>query len=136
MIRLSRQTRRKVTDRTGKAMMQRTLFDVVKPVADPPHSGPETSRAAAEQIKPAAGKLRRLVYWYIVNQGPAGATDHEVSAGLGLQSDTCRARRVELRDTGHVVDSGQRRPTPSGRGATVWVATDKPLSPDDYQKST
>jgi len=94
---------------------------LVTPPADPPHSGPATSRAAADAVKPAIGKLRRLVLHFIAKQGLAGATDHEVSAGLGLLSDTARARRVELRDAGRIVDSGQRRATPSGRRAIVWV---------------
>ncbi len=109
--------------------MQRTLFNVTPPPPDPPHSGPETSRAAADAIKPHAGLLRERVYRFIAGRGPHGATDPEAAAVLGLQPDTARARRVELRDAGCLVDSGQRRMTPSGRAATVWVATDKPYPP-------
>jgi len=57
-------------------MRQLNLFDHDRvPPANPPHSGPETSRRAAEAIKPSAGKLRRLVHWFIAQRGPAGATD-------------------------------------------------------------
>jgi hypothetical protein len=40
-----------------------------------------------------------------------------------MKADTARARRVELRDAGHVHDSGTRRNNKSGRPAIVWVVS-------------
>ena len=112
---------------------QKTLFDLEPPAATPPAPhvrGSETSKAAAETIQPHAGRLRELVCRFLADRGEQGATDEELCEALNLQSDTGRARRCGLRDTGHVTDSGRRRPTRSGRKATVWVATGKPLSAD------
>jgi len=107
---------------------QPTLFDVRPlpelPGQEPPHVEAVTSCEAAAAIAPVAGNLRRLVLEFIAGQGDQGATDHEVAAGLGMLSDTARARRCELVDAGYLVASGQRRRTPSGRSATVWVARD------------
>lgn len=84
----------------------------------------DTSREAAEGIASRAGKLKTLVLDFIRRQGRWGATDQEVAEGLNMLPDTSRARRVECRDYGLVVNSGRRRPTPTGRQATVWVAAE------------
>jgi len=117
-------------------MQQRTFFDApgrsptpIAPAspAEPsaPHvAGSETSRQAAEGIEAHVGRLQELVLEYIKGCGPSGATDEQISLGLGLHTDTTRPRRVELRNLGLVRDSGQRRKTSSGRQATVWVAAD------------
>jgi hypothetical protein len=78
-----------------------------------------TSTAAGRSIERHAGRLRAAVWEFISLHG--GATDPEIAAGLGMLPDTARARRVELRDLGYIGDSGQVRPTPSGRSATVWI---------------
>jgi len=80
----------------------------------------ETRRRARPTAARAATDRQRLLGLFIT-RGTEGLTDHEASAELGLILDTTRARRVELRDLGLVVDSGARRPSPSGRAATVWV---------------
>lgn len=97
------------------------------PLFDPPYQPTDTSKAAAERIRKDAPRLRRLVYEYIAARGQAGTTDQECQEALNLASNTQGPRRIELTDSGHVRDSGQRRPTRSGRGAIVWVATGKPL---------
>ncbi|NLE39634.1 MAG: hypothetical protein GX621_16570 [Pirellulaceae bacterium] len=99
---------------------QPTLFDPPA-VPDPPHSGPATSQAAAASIRHRAAKIRSIVAAFIAGRGFEGATDCEVSEALDIAADTTRARRVELRDAGDVIDSGRRRPTRSGRAAIVWV---------------
>lgn len=86
----------------------------------------DTRRAALEAIQPARSRLARAVLAYIAERGGRGATDEEIAAGLGLQADTARARRCELRDAGDVHDSTGRRATHSGRRATVWLAADRP----------
>lgn len=85
--------------------------------------GSETSRATAEAKEPTALADEARVLAFILGQGEKGATDHEVSAALGMMLDTARARRICLRDTRHLLmDSGLRRRTPHNRKATVWVA--------------
>lgn len=93
----------------------RTLFD------DPPaqaHSS--TSVAAAEAIAPVAATLRRMVLEAIAAAGADGLTDEEMLERVGLQPSSGRPRRIELVRAGLVADSGQTRPTKSGRQATVW----------------
>ncbi|HUT10728.1 MAG TPA: hypothetical protein VMY42_09545 [Thermoguttaceae bacterium] len=82
----------------------------------------DTRGAAGEAIGPHLDRLQQAVLGFIRGRGDRGATDQELAAGLELQSDTTRARRVELRDAGLVCDSGRRRPTSTGRAATVWIA--------------
>jgi hypothetical protein len=106
---------------------QLSFFDAPPRVALPAHQRTDTSVAAAVKIRDTAPRLRRLVYEYIAAQGQAGATDQECQEALGLASNTQGPRRIELTNSGHVRDSGQRRPTRSGRGAIVWIATEKPL---------
>jgi len=86
-----------------------------------PHSGSETSRAAAAAIEPQAGTLCASVYSFIVGRGEAGATDHEIQAGLRLDGNSERPRRKALENRGLIEDSGRRRETPTGRMAIVWV---------------
>jgi hypothetical protein len=109
-------------------MIQRELFIVTPPPAPiPPQPtvpyvrGSETSRAAAASIASVARATRDKVLAYIAARRARGATDQEIAAGLAMLSDSARARRCELRDRGDIVDSGQRRPSPSGRPSTVWV---------------
>lgn len=88
----------------------------------PPSVDVETSKAAAAALL-ASGKwetLRDKVHAYIICTGEYGATDAEIERGLGMRHQTASARRNELVKLGLVVDSGQRRPTPSGRPAIVW----------------
>ena len=104
-------------------MTQQTFFDrPTAPVTAPYVPSSATSAAAAVAIAPCTGRLQTMVLDFIRGRGQRGATDGEVAASLGMLSDTTRARRVELRDRGKVVDSGRRRPTASGRSATVWLA--------------
>lgn len=92
-----------------------------------PHSGTETSRQAAERITPAASAQAARVLVYIAQRGDAGATDHELQAALGMTGDSERPRRWSLQRAGLIRDSGQRRKSPAGRAAIVWVATDAAL---------
>ncbi len=85
-------------------------------------TGSDTSRAAAESIEPDLGRLLHLVLTQIRACGSNGATDDELEVTLGLPHQTVSARRRDLVLRDYVVDSGYRRTTRSGRGATVWVA--------------
>lgn len=93
----------------------RTLFD------DPPaqaHSS--TSVAAADAIAPVAATLRRMVLEAIAAAGADGLTDEEGAERVGINGNTYRPRRRELEQANRIYDSGQTRPTKSGRQATVW----------------
>lgn len=96
---------------------QQSLFPYV------PHvHGSDTSKAAAQAMPDAsAASLREHVYRYIKRQGAHGATDHEIQVALQLEGSTQRPRRVELVQQKRITDSGERRETPSGRKAAVWV---------------
>ena len=82
-----------------------------------------TSAAAAAAIRKDTSRLRMEVYRCIKRRGKRGCTDEEGEEALGLGGNTYRPRRVELVAKGWIEDSGRKRPTQSGRMATVWVAT-------------
>lgn len=102
---------------------QEDLFDRPRYV-----SGSKTSQDAATSIRSGAATLRTRVLNYLRDRRD-GATDDEMQWALGMNPSTQRPRRVELCVEGLVVDSGKRRPTKSGRAATVWYApfTGKPV---------
>lgn len=83
---------------------------------------PGTSNAAARQIAGHSAQQRAEVLAVIVRAGAFGATDAEVEQATGIRAQSVSPRRGELRKLGLIVDSGQRRPTPRGRPAAVWVA--------------
>lgn len=111
--------------RKGADARQPGLFERPEPYpfygGTPPHSNPTTSHDAAVQIKPEAATLRARVLDTIKAAGDSGATDDEIEQATGLVHQTASARRRELALGGKIVDSGQRRPTRSGRKAIVWV---------------
>ncbi|MDY0169427.1 MAG: hypothetical protein RBS80_22985 [Thermoguttaceae bacterium] len=109
------------------------LFDT------PPAVAAETRRESRQEIAPHTDDMRGEVLAALVTRGRRGATDEELARELSMRGDTERARRVELRDAGLVIDSGRRRPTSSGRRAVVWIAAtaDQPAarSPDPPRRS-
>lgn len=82
--------------------------------------GPDTMKQAARDIGHVSGELRARALAHIEAAG--GATCDEVEVGTGMSHQTASARIRELRQLGSVRDSGQRRPTRSGRKAIVWEA--------------
>ena len=87
------------------------------------HNAPnETSAQAAASVADCAPILRAQVLAFLASRGERGATDQETQDALGLSSDTQVPRRWELVKSGMVGATDRRRPTRSGRGATVWVA--------------
>lgn len=88
-----------------------------------PHHGPEpTSVEAAIAILPVSGKLRRMVYEYLLTCGPNGATDDEIQVAINMPSHTQCLRRLELVGKGKVFKTPMVRKTRAGRNAIVWVA--------------
>ena len=82
---------------------------------------PIDTRRHSHQAADVAGQQTRDVRDYLRGKGRHGATDSEISRDLEIRLDSARARRCELRDQGHAVDSGHRRATDSGRPAIVWT---------------
>lgn len=86
--------------------------------------GCDTSRSAAEAISHPRGGLQLKVYSAIWNSD-AGMTCDEVEEETGMIHQTASARVRELAQRGHIVDSGERRATRSGRAAIVWKSARK-----------
>jgi len=105
--------------------IQKTFFDPpAKRTATPAPAiavRPETSRKAAQKIRPRIGRLQARVFEFIRDRGPLGVTDEELVESLNMSPNTLRPRRVELRNIGAIIDSGRRRPTRSGRDAAIWI---------------
>ncbi len=112
---------------------QRLLWDLglppARPKTNPRHRNVRkiraTSRTAAASLTPErlTGR-RRVIYQHILRCGLLGATDSEAQGALGLSSQQLAPRRGELATHGLILDSGERRDTPSGRAAVVWVASE------------
>jgi predicted ArsR family transcriptional regulator len=78
-----------------------------------------TSIAAFESLDPEVkSKREQKILEYIRNHG--GATSWEVQKALGLLHQSASPCITRLRNAGHLVDSGERRPTNTGCMATVW----------------
>lgn len=90
------------------------------PYALPPHRHEsDTSKAAAKSVKLVAGSRRERVFECIA-ASPMGRTNEEISDLLGWPIQSVCGRVRELAVDKHIKDSGRRRPTKSGRKATVW----------------
>jgi hypothetical protein len=79
-----------------------------------------TSHAAGRAIRGRSATLRARVFGFILDKREFGATLEEIELGLAMSGNTVRPRRVELEDRKLVEDSGNRRPTRSGKPAIVW----------------
>ena len=96
------------------------------------NGAPETSRQAAQAKVSTAERQREQVFEALEARGSRGATNAELEELTGLSGDSIRPRIWELRGENRqrpdlpvrVVDSGERRKTPSGRGAVVWTTKD------------
>lgn len=85
-------------------------------------SAPETSREAAEKVKPAQGSIRSQVMAYAERRGRLGFTDEELVEDLShIPVDSLRPRRCELEDENWILDSGNRNRNSSGNSVVVWV---------------
>ena len=88
----------------------------------PPHArGSDTSRAAAESMRPKINQLQSMVLGAIRESGPTGLTCDQSEVDLGLRHQTASARIKELSQMGYIIDSEMRRYTRSGRRAVVWI---------------
>ena len=81
------------------------------------NSDPETSHKAAASVN-LAGDREKVLAAHRAH--PAGLTDFELAEIMGRQQSSVGKRRGELRDMGLIIDTKERRPSPSGASAIVW----------------
>ena len=91
-----------------------------------------TSKAAATSVKPVMGHLHAMVLRLLREAGERGLTDAELQE-KGAVMALLRPRRCELKKRGLVKASGERRMTPSGRSADVWVCV-PPNNPEEIEQ--
>ena len=82
-----------------------------------------TSRAGAERIKSHAETLEEFVLSVLTVAGDRGLSDFEIQDAASREGITSllRPRRATLLARGDIIDSGRRRPAPSGLAVTVWT---------------
>lgn len=97
-----------------------SLFRVPRKPAPAQEHSP-ASKSAARAIESPRARLRARVY-EVIQRHPEGLTDEKGVEITGMDQNTYRPRRVELVESGAVIDSGKKRLTKSGREATVWVS--------------
>lgn len=81
----------------------------------------DTSREAAEAMKPTAATLRDKALRAIGAAGLNGLTSEELAAVIGVERVSIQPRTSELRELEKIEDSGQRRRNGSGKRAIVWI---------------
>lgn len=89
----------------------RTLFDA-------PHNGTDTSVSAAKAATPAMTARRATVLRAIIQHGPA--TQEQIADRLAWPIQSVNPRVNELARLNLIRDTGERRPTRSGKRAAVW----------------
>lgn len=102
-----------------------------------PYSNPTTSRDAARSVEPELGRLEASVLASIGRKFglchflPIGSTCEDIETELSLTHQCASARIRGLVLKGKIEDSGETRPTRSGRNAIVWrVVTTAPRQMD------
>lgn len=94
------------------------LFDYRPPPVR--HDHPETSHEAADKIAPVTGRWRKAIFEFASRD--QGVTDDEIFARWPDESQsTLRPRRVELVQSRHLIDSGEKRPNRRGNPCIVWT---------------
>ncbi len=99
-----------------------TLFDQLPNVRP---SDPQTSKDAAESMKPALSTQRRSVLSYVIAKGSDGATAYEIAVSLGAQQNVISRRLTDLVQLGLAEPNGRLRPGATGRNGLVFVVTPK-----------
>lgn len=89
----------------------------------PGYQGADTSKAAAEKVKPKAAWVRARVIDALTRQGPM--TTVQIAAAIGLPYESVQPRTSESRALGLIEDSGARGPSRDPtKNAVVWrIAT-------------
>ncbi|HQX51557.1 MAG TPA: hypothetical protein PLY87_02685 [Planctomycetaceae bacterium] len=86
-----------------------------------------TSRAAAESVRSCGNSQAVRVWGFIDSQGEHGATDKEIQAGLQLDGNSERPRRVWLMRNGFVKPKGAPCVHVVRERSIVWVVA-RPLN--------
>jgi predicted ArsR family transcriptional regulator len=81
-------------------------------------SDPDTSRAAARSMVGSVDSLLQRIVQAFRDRGPMTRT--EVAAIVGLSDYQASKRISDLKNVAAIVDTGERRPGPSGRAQIVW----------------
>lgn len=81
----------------------------------------DTSKAAADAVRPKAANLRERALFEIRLRRENGLTADETAHALGQDVLTIRPRIAELARMNLIRDGGQRRKNKSGKNAIVWV---------------
>jgi len=89
------------------------------------HNAQRTSIAAAANILPRTGSLRRKVYEHILAQGLRGATDQEIENTLKIDGNTIRPTRLSLWKDGYIIDTGTTRKNNNNNECIVWRAVEE-----------
>ena len=89
----------------------RTLFDA-------PHNGTDTSRGAAKAATPAMKDRQREIVDTLTLYGPL--TQEAIATAVSRPIQSINPRVNELARMGLIRDTGERRPTKSGKRAAVW----------------
>lgn len=87
---------------------------------------PDTSHDAA--YGHAASRRRDLVLVLETHaKHPEGLTDYDLAGILGRQQNSVGKRRGELRDSGYIIATAERREAPSKDKCIVWRITQEGL---------
>jgi hypothetical protein len=87
----------------------------------PYNNGTLTSQAAAESVRLCVKSQAARVWGFIDSQGEHGATDKEIQAGLQLDGNSQRPRRVWLMRNGFVKPKGTPCEHAVRERSIVWV---------------
>ena len=79
-----------------------------------------TRRIAKKSVRNLTSSLKTRILRLLIHY-PDGLTDEQIQQYLDMNPSTQRPRRGELVAAGMLLDSGQTRPTTSGRPAVVWT---------------
>jgi uncharacterized protein (UPF0128 family) len=97
-----------------RALLSKNEFQVSK-------THPETSKAISKKIGNKS-QLRSILD-HVRSTGMYGSTDKEGEHALSINHESYSGGRRTLVRKGYVKDSGEKRLTPSGNPAIVWVST-------------
>lgn len=107
------------------------LFDAYP--TTPGYQDTDTSKAAAEKVKPKASWVRARVIDCLTRQGPM--TTVQIAKAIGIAYETVQPRTSEARAQGLIVDTGRRGPSRDpGKQSIVWAVaptSDSDASPCD-----
>ena len=91
-----------------------------QPGGNTPAADQEVTGASPERL----GRLQQISCTAIRDAAHEGMTAHEVSLATRLDRHSIQPRISELRRMGLVIASGKRQLNPSGKTATVWIASE------------